>query len=211
MDIWRSHIQELLRYTLPGEFSHRKMLPPNRDLILPETDNEAIKVSGVLLIIIPYKEELLTCLIKRPDHMKIHPGQIGLPGGKQEEKDETPRHTALRETSEEIGIFPEELKILGSLSPLYVSVSQFLIHPYVAWCPSMPEFTLNFNEVEKLVLLPVIPCMQNAFTVEKEVVTFTGKMKVPGFFYQNEFIWGATAMILTEFFDILKSKPINRE
>ena len=211
MDYWRSHIQELLRNILPGEFSHRKMLPLQRDLTLPDGALDAIKVSGVLLIIIPHKEELLTCLIKRPDHMKIHPGQIGLPGGKQEEKDETPRHTALRETSEEIGIFPEDMKILGSLSPLYVSVSQYLIHPYVAWCHSMPEFTLNYSEVEKLILLPVIPCMQNAFTVEREVETFTGKMKVPGFFYKNEFIWGATAMILKEFFDILGSKPINQE
>lgn len=187
------------------------MLPPQRGLSMPADAFETVKVSGVLVIIIPHKEELFTCLIKRPDHMKIHAGQIGLPGGKQEKMDETPRHTALRETSEEIGILPENLKILGSLSPLYVSVSQFLIHPFVAWSHSFPEFRLNPNEVEKLILLPLIPCMQNAFTVEKEVVTFTGKMKVPGFYYQNEFIWGATAMILSEFFDILRSNFITRE
>lgn len=187
------------------------MLPPQRDLALPDDVHAAVKVSGVLVIIIPHQEELFTCLIKRPDHMKIHPGQIGLPGGKQEYKDKTPRHTALRETSEEIGILPEDLEILGSLSPLYVTISQFLIHPYVAWCHSMPEFTLNYSEVEKLILLPLLPCMRNAFTIKREVETFTGKMTVPGFSYQDEFIWGATAMILTEFFDILLSKPITLE
>lgn len=211
MDFRRSHIQKLLSNNLPGGSSHRKMLPPQRDLTIPADDLGAIKVSGVLLIVILHEDELYTCLIKRPDHMKIHAGQIGLPGGKQEEKDETPKDTAIRETSEEIGIRPEDLEMLGRLSPIYLPVSQFLIHPYVAWCPSMPTFRLNSEEVGKLLLLPLIPCMQNAYTVEKEVETFTGKMKVPGFFYQDEFIWGATAMILTEFFDILGSHPVTRE
>ncbi|MBW6481037.1 MAG: CoA pyrophosphatase [Bacteroidales bacterium] len=122
MKHWRTQIEELLKNCLPGENSHRKMLPPERELQMPSENQQALH-SGVMLLLFPDKNDLYTCLIKRSALMKIHAGQIGLPGGRHEKMDASPRETALRETTEEIGLPAEKVTVLGSLTPLYVSVS----------------------------------------------------------------------------------------
>ena len=134
--------------------------------------------------------------------MKFHPGQIALPGG-QIENGETELQTALRETKEEIGISAEKIDILGSLSELYVNISDFLIHPFVGWLKSKPNFTPNKNEVEKIVLFPV-SMYQHTFD-QTELYTDNGKLIIPCVKFENEIIWGATAMILAEFYDVAVS------
>ena len=131
--------------------------------------------------------------------MKHHAGQIALPGGRIE-KGETALETALRETREEIGILPEQIEILGTLSELYVQVSRFQIHPFVGWLNKKPEFIICENEVEKTISFP-LKNMKNTFE-EVELKTITGTLKVPCFQFEGEIIWGATAMILSEFYDI---------
>lgn len=174
------------------------MLPKNRILSVP-ADQSLIKKSSVLLLLYEDQNELHACLIKRPTHMKHHAGQIALPGGKIE-KGETALQTALRETEEEIGIKGEGLSILGSLSDLYVEVSGFLIHPFVGWLDKKPVFKINTNEVEKMV---VFPLLKYKYSFDKtELSTISGPLNVPCIYFKDEIIWGATAMILSEFYDI---------
>jgi 8-oxo-dGTP pyrophosphatase MutT (NUDIX family) len=194
------NIKQALQKTLPGSSSHRKMLPPNRLLTAATQKSKYLKRSSVLLLLFEENKELFACLIKRPKHMKYHAGQIALPGGRIEEG-ETALETALRETHEEIGISPEKITILGSLSELYVAVSQFLINPFVGWLDKKPEFSINHDEVEKTVIFPLLR-FNNIFE-EVELETVTGQLKVPCIRYNDEIIWGATAMILSEFYDIL--------
>jgi 8-oxo-dGTP pyrophosphatase MutT (NUDIX family) len=200
MKFGKEYIRKNLQKTLPGPVSHRKLLPPGRELTVAKEDKNSLKRSSVLLLLFREKEEIFLCLIKRPLHMKLHAGQIALPGGRIE-KDETELDTALRETFEEIGISPDQIEILGKLSELYVSVSQFLIHPFVGWIDKRPVFTINQNEVEKLLLFPLLS-YKNAFE-NAEVDTISGKLPVPCIRFEGEIIWGATAMILSEFYDIM--------
>jgi len=193
------NIRRALLKNLPGEESHLRMLPKNRTLKAPE-DRNILKHSSVLLLLFPENGNLKICLIKRPMHMKHHAGQIALPGGRIE-KGETAIETALRETNEEIGIDTSSIEILGSLSELYVEVSRFLIHPFVGWLPNKPEFIINTSEVEKIILFPLNRFLSNPDEIELETVR--GKLKVPCVHFENEVIWGATAMILSEFFDLL--------
>jgi 8-oxo-dGTP pyrophosphatase MutT (NUDIX family) len=195
------NIRKALEQNLPGADSHQKLLPPYRDLDAPEEEKKIAKKSSVLLLLFEENKDLKACLIKRPKHMKFHAGQIALPGG-QIEKGETALQTALRETEEEIGITSEKIEILGSLSELYVSVSGFLIHPFVGWLKTKPKFAINKNEVEKTVLFPVSK-YRNTFD-QMELNTVTGKLKVPCIKFEDEILWGATAMILAEFYDVLK-------
>lgn len=132
--------------------------------------------------------------------MKHHAGQIALPGGRNEEG-ETALETALRETREEIGVKPEQIEILGSLSEIYVQVSRFQILPFVGWLDKKPEFDINKNEVEKTISFP-IKLIRNSVN-EVELNTISGRLKVPCVQFEGEIIWGATAMILSEFADIL--------
>ena len=201
------NIRKALAQKLPGTDSHEKMLPPYRDLEAAEDEKQNAKKSSVLLLLYEENDQLKACLIKRPKHMKFHAGQVALPGG-QIEKGETQLQTALRETEEEIGIPPEKIEILGSLSELYVSVSGFLIHPFVGWLNAKPEFTINKNEVEKILLFPVSK-YRNTFD-QMELKTVTGKLNVPCIKFENEILWGATAMILAEFYDVLRRMTDDR-
>jgi 8-oxo-dGTP pyrophosphatase MutT (NUDIX family) len=195
------NIKKALLQTLPGCVSHKKMLPLNRTLNASDEEQKIIKYSSVLLLLFIENNDLNTILIKRPEHMKHHAGQIALPGGRIE-KGETPLETALRETWEEIGISPDHIEILGSLSVLYVQVSGFQIHPFVGWLDKKPEFSINKNEVEKTISFPV-KLLKNSFE-EVELNTISGRLKVPCVQFEGEIIWGATAMILSEFCDILQ-------
>ena len=140
--------------------------------------------------------------------MKHHAGQIALPGGRIE-IGETALETAFRETWEEIGITPNQIQILGSLSEIYVQVSRFQIHPFVGWLDKKPEFVINKNEVEKTISFP-LKLITNSFE-EVELETFTGTLKVPCIRFEDEIIWGATAMILSEFFDLLEQYSFNNQ
>ena len=195
------NIKKALSQSLPGSASHKKMLPLNRELSVKPDELPRIKHSSVLLLLFAENNELNACLIKRPAHMKHHASQIGLPGGRIE-KGETALETAFRETWEEIGISREKIEILGSLSELYVQVSQFHIHPFVGWIDKKPEFVINKNEVEKTISFP-LRLITNSFE-EVELETFTGTLKVPCIRFEDEIIWGATAMILSEFYDVLR-------
>jgi 8-oxo-dGTP pyrophosphatase MutT (NUDIX family) len=204
MTEWRVHIENLLNNHLPGEISHRKMLPPERDLY-PAVPTMEVQPSGVLLLICPSGDELYVCLIKRSATMKIHAGQIGFPGGKQEKGDSGPQATALRETTEEIGLPSGNIRILGNLTPLYVSVSNFMIYPFVGWTSAIPRFPLNHREVEKLLFFPLLGHIARPTIEFREMETVSGILRVPGIPFEGEFIWGATAMILAEFMDIISA------
>lgn len=205
--ITAENIRKALLKNLPGDESHSRMLPKNRALKVAPNDKNHLKNSSVLLLLFPENNDLKICLIKRPMHMKNHAGQIALPGGRIE-KGETAIETALRETNEEIGIDTSKIEILGSLSELYVEVSRFIIHPFVGWLPKKPNFEINVNEVEKIILFPLNQFLSHPDEVELE--TIKGKLKVPCVQFDNEIIWGATAMILSEFYDIVKINFFSR-
>ena len=195
------NIKKALSQTLPGQVSHKKMLPLNRELSAQPDVLSRIKHSSVLLLLFVENGELNACLIKRPAHMKHHAGQIALPGGRIE-KGETAFETALRETWEEIGVPENKIEILGSLSELYVEVSGFNIQPFVGWLKQKPDFKINTHEVEKVILFPLIHLTSDFNEVELETVK--GRIPVPCIRFENEIIWGATAMILSELKDILE-------
>lgn len=136
--------------------------------------------------------------------MKFHAGQIAFPGGMIEESDQSLIDTALREAHEEVGIAIQSVEVIGQLSRLYVSVSNFSILPFIGWCEAKPILKQNFHEVDKIILFPVSEFLPGKGVSIVSMETFTGKTDVPCFLYQEEIIWGATAMILSELLDVLK-------
>jgi len=163
-------------------------------------------MSSVLLLLFPEGDHLYICLTKRPRTMKHHPGQISFPGGKVEKDDLSAEMTALREAREEVGVDHHQIEILGKLSDLYVEVSKFSIQPFLAWADQKPEFLVDYGEVEELILFPVSDFVANEIISETELETVTGALRVKYYPYNGEFIWGATAMILSELIEILKSQ-----
>jgi 8-oxo-dGTP pyrophosphatase MutT (NUDIX family) len=194
------NIKIALSGRLRGEESHRKMMPPYRQHGFSTRKRQVLRPSSVLLLLFPDGGVLYTILIKRPMTMKHHAGQIAFPGGRID-AGESALEAAFRETEEEIGIEPDRIELLGSLSELVVDASGYLIHPFVGWLPDVPRFCLNRDEVERVILFPVLNAMERRGEVEME--TFYGQLTVPCYRIDGDVVWGATSMILTEFLDLL--------
>ncbi|HEY3371272.1 MAG TPA: CoA pyrophosphatase [Prolixibacteraceae bacterium] len=199
-----TYLKESLRGELSGLEAHQKMLPPGRRLKTFDHELSSVKPSSVLLLLFPEGEQIYICLIKRPSTMTHHPGQISFPGGKVEKEDLSAEMAALREAQEEVGIDPSMIEILGPLSEIYVEVSKFSIQPFLAWADRKPEFLVNTDEVEELILFPLTDFIKNETILETEMATVSGLLRVKYYPFKSEIIWGATAMILSELIEILK-------
>ena len=200
----KERLIETLKRELPGERAQRLMLPQGRQLY-PSTDTKGIIQSSVLMLLFPYNKKINTCLIQRPSTMRNHAGQIAFPGGRYETRDENLIHTALRESFEEIGTDGSEVEIIGKLTPLYVQVSNFTINPFIGWSDDLPVFKIDKSEVDHLFLVPIEKFLHHPANQYKEVTTINGTFRVPGFYIDQLFIWGATAMIISEFIEILRA------
>jgi 8-oxo-dGTP pyrophosphatase MutT (NUDIX family) len=135
--------------------------------------------------------------------LSVHSGQISFPGGKKDPEDHTPVHTALREAEEEIGILARSIVILGELSLLYVSPSNFEIHPVVGYVDQLQRLTPNPAEVEFIIELSLKNLHNMQTLADLRVRSFELK-DVPCFRVNGHFVWGATAMILQELLDVLQ-------
>jgi 8-oxo-dGTP pyrophosphatase MutT (NUDIX family) len=195
-------IKEALKIELPGINAHKRMAPPNREIIKPE-NVENIFTSAVLLLIFPIENELHLCLTRRTENMKNHPGQISFPGGRCEIHEKDPVVTALRETHEEIGIDSNKISIIGKLSDVYIPVSKFIIHPYVGFSTSALKFRVNKSEVDQLIVIKLSEFINPDSRITKNINTTTGKMDVPCYFINGHVIWGATSMMIAELEAIL--------
>ncbi len=211
-------IRHVLTGPLPGLAGQIKMAPeprpghPNR-WDRPDNYREA----SVLLLLYPHipldgngpsplsaEPELHFVLIRRPEYPGgVHSGQISLPGGRREEGESLPA-TALREAAEEIGLIPETVEIVGQLSPLYTPPSNFYIFPFVAFSLSQPMFQPNPYEVAELIETPLSLLLDSANRKE-EIRYFQnyGERRIPFFDIFGHQVWGATAMILSEFLALL--------
>ena len=197
-------LKEALANELPGERAHRRMLPQGRDLY-PGAGMTNIKQSSVLVLIFPYNGGLHTCLIKRPVAMRNHGGQIAFPGGKYEPSDKELFRTALRESFEETGTDDNSIDVIGALTPIYVQVSNFTINPFIGWCETTPNFKIDHREVDELFKIPLEKILDQTALDWRNVITPRGNFDVPGFYIDPLFIWGATAMIISELKEVYLS------
>jgi 8-oxo-dGTP pyrophosphatase MutT (NUDIX family) len=202
--IRRAYVQH--QHQLPGNRGHDFMNVPGR--VIPRTDElEHLnpRWASVMMIAVPIDGETRLVLMKRPQYPGVHSGQVSFPGGEREAFDGDDLATALRETEEEIGFHRQALQVLGPTSPLYIPPSNFLVKPFLAVADALPSLTLDPTEVAK-VLFPPLRVFLDAEAPQWTELTVMGQpRKVPGFVWENEFIWGATAMMIAELRALLRT------
>ncbi|MCK9422043.1 MAG: CoA pyrophosphatase [Bacteroidales bacterium] len=165
--------------------------------------------SSVLILLYPMNTEIGLVLMRRPDYIGIHSGQISFPGGKYEDDDKSLIYTALREANEEIGIDPILVQILGQLTELYIPPSNFLVTPVVGYMPFRPQFKADPKEVAAIIEIRISDLLNKSNIQKKKIKLRHGlSLKVPSFFIDDNIIWGATAMILSEFRIIIQETGI---
>lgn len=170
----------------------------SRELVAPER-----RLAAVLLPLYQHNGDYGVLFTQRSHTVYYHRGQISFPGGGHEPQDASLQHTALRESAEEIGLQPEDVRVLGQLDDLLTTNSNYLVRPFVGTIPYPYPFALDQRETASIIEVPLTFLRQNNPPVE-EVRDYEGRPVQSVFFdYQGHVIWGATAKILKQFLDLL--------
>lgn len=199
-------VRRALRQPLPGLPAQLRMSPPGRPNVLPP-NGVPPREAGVLLLLYPHGSGLHFVLTRRTDRLGSHSGQISLPGGRREPDDADFTATALREAYEELGVMLDDADVLGQLTELYVPPSHYLVHPIVAYLTQRPLFQPNADEVAEVIEAPLVILLNPDIREEepRALLSQGGAMAVTPFYrIGGHKVWGATAMVLSEFEALLR-------
>jgi 8-oxo-dGTP pyrophosphatase MutT (NUDIX family) len=190
---------------LPGQLAQERMA--GRVVASPSEIPSNAKLSAVMILLFKKEFDWHFCLIKRAESQGAHSGQFAFPGGSIDDLDTSLLQTAIRETKEEIGVHLKEEQIIGALTPLYIPVSNYLVHPFIAYCDAPTHYELQIEEVafvKELELAHLLnPLNKTKTSIRLRDAPHT-QINVPAYkISDTEVIWGATAMILAEFEVIL--------
>ena len=198
---------KILNVELPAMNAHVKMVPPNREELIRNTDFTKItpKKAAVMMLFYPKNSQTHLALILRTSYNGVHSSQIAFPGGKVEPEDLDLSHTAIRETHEEIGVHPNDINLVRAFTEVYIPPSNYMVYPFFGYSQSELDFELQEDEVAGLVELSLVDFLDDKnVTTTKMKTSYAGSIDVPGFRVNGHFIWGATAMMLSELKETLK-------
>jgi 8-oxo-dGTP pyrophosphatase MutT (NUDIX family) len=174
-------------------------------------DPHGLVVAAVLCPIFLKHGEPHILLTKRTDLVEHHKGEVSFPGGKLDDTDPDLLHCALRETSEEVGIDPQDVNVIGELDDFYTVATNYLVVPFVGTIPYPYEFKPNDREIDEVLGVP----MEIFFDPSRrrtEIWDVWGqKTKIVFYDWRDYTIWGATARILKHFIDLLGDSWIHKQ
>lgn len=186
--------EEILSLLLPA-LVDRPYLPADAALATP----------AAVLVIIHYPiDKPYVLLTKRSSNLKSHTGEISLPGGRYVKSDGTFADTALRETAEEVGLSFTIEQIVGCLRAVRTMTSNHFIVPFVTIQDMLPQYMISSSEVEAVVDVPLIETLKS---IKRDTEHYHFAKDAFKFTYGDNVIWGATARILKQMYDILIGVP----
>ncbi len=193
--------KEILSAELPGEETQLQMAPTFRGVFHHEGDPVH---AAVLILMYPREGEINVVFMKRNAYDGPHSAQVSFPGGAWEKGDRTLENTAVRETREELGI-AGQIEILGSLSELHIPVSNYQVTPFVGWMEHAPTFHPDPSEVQYVIETTLQELMDPENRASEILSRHGQSIDTPYYKVGNEKIWGATAMMLCEFLQLVSS------
>ena len=186
-----------------------KKVLQNRTLQTVEDLQSQYRHGAVLIPLFQYDGEYRILFTKRTNKVEEHKGQISFPGGSVDDEDWSYQETALREAYEEVGIFKEDVTILGQTDDTLTLASNFIIHPFVGCIPYPYDFQLNTFEVKRLIEVPVEVFISEDSTNPNGRVEYNGDIwNGLTYEYQGDVIWGATAKIMGNLMEIIGQKLV---
>jgi 8-oxo-dGTP pyrophosphatase MutT (NUDIX family) len=168
----------------------RRALASREPRALPPGSGTA---AAVLVPLFERDDEAHVWLVRRPETMRSHGGQVAFPGGKSDPTDASRCATALREAEEELAIAPSSVDVLGALDD-YPTITGFTVTPWVGWLAADLEVRPSPSEVARAFAVPL-----RAFLGPAE-----GTLPWEGWTVDGEYVWGATAAILRGFVSIVR-------
>jgi 8-oxo-dGTP pyrophosphatase MutT (NUDIX family) len=199
-------LKESIASGLPGKEAQMLMAPTFRGVKSVHYKTDRIpKLAGVMVLMYPDDVSASFVLMRRNEYPGVHSGQISFPGGKKEEHDYDLVQTALRETEEEIGIDRRKVELLGSLTEVYIPPSNFHVLPSMGWMADRPQFIPDKSEVQELLEINIHHFLDDSIITNTQVNVRGVDREVPAFVLDESIVWGATAIMLSEFRVLLKT------
>jgi 8-oxo-dGTP pyrophosphatase MutT (NUDIX family) len=182
----------------------RNTLNARAPVSLRNSQGENRRHAAVLMPLSLDQGEYRLIFTKRTGSVASHKGQISFPGGVVDEKDAGFQETAMREADEEIGLSKEDVTILGRTDDIKTKSSNFIVHTFVGLIPGAYGFSINPDEVEKIIQVPLWVFFSEDPLYRKEKAEFQGVVyQGAAWQYNDDLIWGATARILVNFIAIM--------
>ncbi len=157
--------------------------------------------AGVIIPLYEKEGRVFILLTKRTETVRIHKGEVSLPGGMSEARDRSTMDTALREFREEVGVVKRDVNIIGRLDDV-ITLTGVIITPYVGIIPYPYPFRTSQREVAYLIHLP-LKYLVKCTAEYREEGRDSGIKGYPAISYQSDRIWGATYRILLQLRQII--------
>ncbi|QMW04949.1 NUDIX hydrolase [Spirosoma foliorum] len=199
------HLSKQLKKPLPAEMAHAVMEASSAAYLTVNPD-EKTRRSAVLMLLYPIKDEVSFPLIVRPAYEGFHSGEVAFPGGRYELTDNDLIHTALREAQEEVGVKPNDVKILGTLTEIYIGPSNFLVLPVIGYIPFRPDFVPSDREVEAILESKLDHFCDPNLVRSSEIRIPGDRVVTPYYEVEGHKVWGATAKMIAELLMVLDVK-----
>jgi 8-oxo-dGTP pyrophosphatase MutT (NUDIX family) len=200
-------IPKIEKEPLLADLAHQIMVPPERTALMRNlnVEEENPRKAAVMMLFYPKNEKTHLVLIIRNSYFGVHSSQIAFPGGKVEHNDESIEYTALRETEEEIGISIDKITVIKAFTEIYIPPSNFMVFPFLGYCKEELVFKPDPKEVAGILELSLADFLDENAIVNKTMSTsYSTNILVPAFKIQEHYVWGATAMMMSELKEILK-------
>lgn len=165
---------------------------------------DKLRPAAVLAVLVERDEGLTVLFTQRTAHLAAHAGQISFPGGRIEAADADPQAAALRETHEEIGLSPDLIDVVGRLDS-YRTRTGYLITPVVGLVRPPFELALQSSEVAEAFEVPLDFFLADHMPKTHDREVFGHKRRFYAFPWRDRYIWGATAGMLVNLRDALRS------
>ena len=205
--VFLTSILKIEREPLLADLAHQIMVPPERIELLKKVNIQENnpKKAAVLILLYPKNNRTHLVLIERNSYLGVHSSQIAFPGGKVEVNDHSVAFTALRETQEEIGVEMNKVSIIKAFTEVYIPPSNFMVFPFLGYVNEELQFNPEPREVASVIELSIENFLDERLVVTKEMNTsYSNSIRVPAFKIKEYYVWGATAMILSEVKEVLK-------
>ena len=158
---------------------------------------QSLPEAGVLvaLTVDPINPQVIQT--RRASQLSSHAGEVAFPGGKRDPEDDSVLATALRESHEEIGLVPDNVRVIGPLSQV-TSKHGYLVSPFLGIIPSDTPLSPNPHELESLFKIPLLYLLDPRQMQLEQLHYEDREIHMPRYDYQGYVIWGLTAYILVE-------------
>ena len=165
------------------------------------------KKAAAVLVPLMHRDGALEVLYtRRSDRLASHPGQVAFPGGRYDRRDTDLLAAALRETHEEVGIEPHQVRVIGTFPGRRTNATDIAVTPYVGIIEGNPELKPDPKEVAEIFSVPLQALSDPRYRGSYRWKRNGTSNDYPAILFAGQVIWGLTFSLTLTFLQLINRK-----